>query len=426
MKNKKTLKIVLISLLSIVVLVYFYIMVFNANIDTDPIVDTVYASNYTYDEKLSVQGIVVREEAPLDYSTDNILYYTVDDGSIVRADSEVALIFDNESDALAYKRVNKINDTISMLEGLNTSYENVNTDFEASEKQIVLNVKELIKSVNGNSSIALIDNISELTYSINQRQIVTGEVKDFNGIIKNLKDEKKAIESSFNTYTNSSIRASKPGYFVSFADGYENVFDYDDVKNMTVSEFSNLPQAKEVSDDTIGKVITGLNWYVACRLSPQDAIDLSQASSTIKLSFPDSSCFDIPATLVSLNQVSKQSDAIAVFSCNYMNSPISHLRKETVEISINTHTGLRIDKESIHDDFVTVENSTEKKKVQGVYVLRGSELVFKEIDIIYAGSDFVIINPSPKEGELISGQTVALNDSVVVRGENLYDGKKVK
>lgn len=424
-KNKIT-KIIIGSILSIIALVYFYIMVFNANINSEPIVDTEYASNYTYDEKLTVPGIVVREETLLNYSTDKILYYTVDDGSIVRADSDVALIFENESDALGHKRIELIDKEIEMLEGLNTSHENVNTDFEASEKQIVLNVKELIKSVNSNDCLNFNSEIRELIYSINQRQIVTGEVKDFNDIIKSLKEERLSTLNKFNTESNQSLKASKPGYFVSFVDGYENVFDYENIDRMTVSDFNNMPESRDVSSDTVGKIISGLNWYVACKLSPQDAIDLSQASNSITLSFPDSSCFDIPATLVSLNQVSKQSEAVAVFSCNYMNTPISHLRNDTVEININTHTGLRISKDSIHDDFVISADTGEKVKVQGVYVLRGSQLVFKEIDIAYSGSDFVIIDPSPKEGELISGETVALNDSVVVRGEDLYDGKKVK
>lgn len=431
MKDNKVLKIVCISLLSIIALVYFYIMVFNANIDTEPIVDTEYAARYTYDEKLTVKGMVIREETLLDFNTDKILYYTVEDGSIVRADTDVALIFDNEEDALGYKRINKIDEEISMLEGLNTSYENVNTDFEAAEKQIVLNVRELISSVNSNDCITLSSDIRELTYSINQRQIITGEVKDFNSIIKSLKDERTDILNSCGTYSDTTLKASKPGYFVSFADGYENVFDYKNVANMTLSDFDNMPQRQDVSENTVGKIISGLNWYIACRLTAEDALMLSPLISSheatiLNLSFPDSSCKDIPATLVSINQTSKQSDAIAIFSCNYMNSPLSHLRSETVEISINTYSGLRISKDSIHDDIVKDIDTGKDVKVQGVYVLRGSELVFKEISIVYSGSDFVIIDPNPKEGVLRSGQTVALNDSVVVRGDNLYNGKNVK
>ena len=69
---------------------------------------------------------------------------------------------------------------------------------------------------------------------------------------------------------------------------------------------------------------------------------------------------------------------------------------------------------------------TKKKKVQGVYVLYGNELQFKEISILYSGSDFVICDPSPEEGELFNGETVALYDNVVIEGDDLKDGKIVK
>lgn len=63
--------------------------------------------------------------------------------------------------------------------------------------------------------------------------------------------------------------------------------------------------------------------------------------------------------------------------------------------------------------------------MQGVYVLHGSELIFKEISITYSASDYVLCNPAPAEKVLFSGETLELYDQVVIKGDNLYDGKVI-
>lgn len=88
---------------------------------------------------------------------------------------------------------------------------------------------------------------------------------------------------------------------------------------------------------------------------------------------------------------------------------------------------------AIHDDYV--EKTTyddkgnehkESKKVQGVYVLYGSEVQFKEISIVYAGNDYVLCDSSPTDGTLFSGETISLYDQIITEGDDLYDGKVIK
>ena len=56
-------------------------------------------------------------------------------------------------------------------------------------------------------------------------------------------------------------------------------------------------------------------------------------------------------------------------------------------------------------------------------MLYGNELQFKEVSILYSGSDFVICDPSPDSGVLFNGKTISLYDNVVVEGSDLKDGK---
>ena len=67
-----------------------------------------------------------------------------------------------------------------------------------------------------------------------------------------------------------------------------------------------------------------------------------------------------------------------------MNSDLAQARQEPIEIGLGSYTGLRISKKAIHDDYVTKttyddndNKHTEQVKVQGVYVLHGSEVRFQ-------------------------------------------------
>ena len=71
------------------------------------------------------------------------------------------------------------------------------------------------------------------------------------------------------------------------------------------------------------------------------------------------------------------------------------------------------------------EQVKQEVMVQGVYVLYGSELVFKEIVPLSTYSTFVLCDPNPEEDATFNGETIKLYDEVVVGGTDLYDGKIV-
>ena len=214
-------------------------------------------------------------------------------------------------------------------------------------------------------------------------------------------------------------------------DGFEGVYDYDTVTKLTVEDLNDSPPQKVVLGDSVGKIVSGLDWYIVCELTADEALSLSHSESEPEIIFSSASEEPVPVELVALNQASKQSDAVAVFKCNYMNSSLSNLRQEPVQIIINSFEGVRISKDALHDDYVEVINNEgeptgEKARVQGVYILHGSELMFREVSVIFAGSDFVIVDINPDSAILKSKETIIINDEVVIEGDDLYDGKIVK
>lgn len=425
-KRKKINRYVIIAV-CVLLVGYFSFMFINSNISSSNAVVTEIAREFTFEETISAEGFVVRNETLLDYSGSKVLYYTASDGEIVATGSDVALVFSNETDALNYTKYKEICKEIEVLESLNTSHDNVKTDYSAVDKQISLDIVNIISSVNSNIHAQINKSANDLIYSVNQRQIITGKVDNFDSRIAFLKGEAEKYSSAESSCVDTiTLSGNTPGgYFVASADGYESVYDYDTITKLTVDSYKTDIQPKEVNKNTIGKIVSGLNWYVVCKLSADDALTLSHGSESTEVTFYNTTCKDLPMTLVALNQASKQSDAVAVFKCNYMSAPISHLRNETVQIKVNSFDGIKVSKEALHNDFVTTPQG-ENVKVMGVYITFGNKLEFKEVSILHSDSDFVIVDPNPAQGKLVSGETIQLNDEIVVKGEGLYAGKSVE
>lgn len=421
-----------IGLVAIVFAIVIYVVVtaLNSNMKNSNELTTEIAVKYDYSESISADALIIREETLISNSvSDGVEYYMVNDGDKVAVGTAVAKVFADETDALFYNKVQEIDEKIAVLESLNTPYDNVSTD-SAVDAQIYLNIKSLLSSVNDCNFKDRDSAAESLVYSINQRQRIVGTVTDFNSQIQILQQEKAKYSDAGSSYI-TEIKAPKAGYFVAGIDGYENVYDYDSVTELTVDDLSKAYMPEAISENAVGKIVSGLDWYIVCKLSADEALSLSHSESYPKIIFSSATDEPVPVDLVALNQTSKQSEAVAVFKCNYMNSTLSSLRNESVQIIINSFEGVRLSKDALHDDYVEVVDSEgeptgETARVQGVYILHGSELMFREVSVIFAGSDFVIVDINPDSAILKSDETIIINDEVVIEGDNLYDGKIIK
>jgi len=179
----------------------------------------------------------------------------------------------------------------------------------------------------------------------------------------------------------------------------------------------------------VGKLAPSHEWYAVSILSAEDARRLTQNNS-IRLLDPDSG-EQIPVTVSAINQANVQSEAAVVLRGTTLDSTVSALRKETMQIEINRYIGARVPRSAIHIEHRTrtVTNkdgtqSTEEKDVQGVYIIFGEELKFREISPIYWGENFVICDLNASATFDVS--MMKLYDQVVVGGKDLYDGKEIR
>ena len=418
---------ILMIALSVLAVVYAAYLLISTNFQMYP---TENAVQTTVSDKIYSNGFIIRDENIIRNNTPGVLSYTVHDGDEVKAGGEIAKTYASDDDAASQSKISALQEQLTDLQTLQKTSTAGNIGIDTINNNINNNIILHIKSVNDGNLSDIDDVTNDLLYSINQRQIYTGKITNFNDRISELQSEITTLESKAGKSTGA-ITTEKAGYFLSHCDGYENALDYNNLDRLTVSDLENVKQTK-VSDNAAGKVVSGLKWYVACKVTADEATRLSLWDGSATVLFSDASSESIPAVIKRIYQKTKNSDALLILECDYMNPDLAQARQEPIEIGLGTYTGLRISKKAIHDDYVTKttydENDnkhTEQVKVQGVYVLHGSEVRFRQISILYADDDYVICDPDPDSKELVNGTTVELYDRVILEGDDLYDGKVI-
>lgn len=425
--DKLLFKRILIAVLSILAVVYVVYLLVSSNFDMYP---TENAVQVTVNDTIHSNGFIIRDETVIENSSRGVLSYSLSDGEAVKSSGEIAKIYSTDSDAAAQSKADILEEKVNSLKNLQNVNAGNTTGIDTINNDINNSIVSLYNLVNNNDITKIGSNINSLITSINRQQVFTGKADNFDAEIAEL-------ESQISTLRNTSgksigtISAPKAGYFSAHCDGYENSIKFTDIDKIKLNDLENV-KSSDVSSSVAGKVVNDVEWYIACKVTADEATELNLWDGDATVLFSNASSETIPASVERVYQETKDSDGLLILKCNYMNSELIDTRNEPIEIGLGTYSGLRISKKAIHDDIVTKtttdENGnkhTEEKKVQGVYVLYGSEMNFKQISILYAEDDYVICDPNPDSDVLFNGETVSLYDKVIVEGEGMYDGKVI-
>ena len=426
-KRSQITKRILLGVAIALVLVYIVFLFITTNFMGNNNIVTETAYNYKAYDIVESRCYVARDEEYLPASSNGVLVYDVSDGDKVTSDGVIATAYATQEDVAALQQAEELDRKIEYLESLNSVNTSANIGIDTINGQINDRLLSVMKSINAHDYSGISHEEEDLLTSILRKQILTGEQGNISDKIADLKNQRAAISVGSPTGT---VKAGSAGYFVSKVDGYEKTFDITKLDELTVDDIENASPAEVNPDDYTGKIIKNVNWYLLCPVTADEATALSHADQTVKIRLPSAIDGEIPAKIIGVNAHADGERAVAIIQCNYMNDALSKLRRENIEIIVNEYEGLKISKAALHDDDITYTTTDDKgndtehtERVQGVYVVYGVELVFKQVAIDYSGDDYIICNPAPKEGTLLNGSTVSLYDKVVVEGGDLFNGK---
>ncbi len=405
-KEKKTLYGIIIAFVSLLVIVYIayqaYRLIYNP-------VETETAAEYTVQDTIETNAFVVRDEKYITNKKAGTIIPCVEDGSRVGKDQDVALIFTDPEAADNYSKMQELQSQIERYQKLATQSDNYIFNIEDLDHYIDVAAVDLVTAISDKNFAVIPDRISDLRNSAVTRQIATGTNLDYEARLASLQTQYDTLSKKNTTHT--SIVAADSGFFVNGSDGYEQAVEIKQIKNTTVAQVEKLLKAKPASPPSgcIGKIITEFNWYIVCNID-NDLIGDLRVDNKITVNLPFASINTIEATVLAINENGKKQAAV-VLECNLMNSKISGLRKETVELVVGSYTGLRVPSSAVRVD---------KEGNKGVYVKVGNVAKFRKLEIIYTADDYVLT--ASDKGE----EYVRLYDDIILKGKDLYDGKSIK
>lgn len=371
---------------------------------------------FTAEETETVEGVFVRSEQRVDISGGSSVLYLPDDGERVGRYGLLAKIYNNSGDAESSREIDELKEELSALKTVAASAGTNSASaltLQAIENQIDNKLAKLGSFNQGSDLSALFQLRGGLTELLNKRHLNMGDKTDFSARIALLEKRIATLKNGMGNYKE--VTAPHSGYFFSYSDGLESISP-DQLKKITPEKVDELiDRSSGAALTNTAKLVTEYRWYFAFTLPGEKSVRL--ATSDILVRFPAFSGNKLSAQisqLVKPETGSGEERAAGVLTSIDATSQLCEARVQTAELIIKSNTGIKISSKAIRTALV---DGTEQ---QGVYVLKGTRLAFKQIQPMTVYGDYTLCEEVKKSGWL------TLYDEVVTAGKDLYDGKAVR
>lgn len=393
----------LVCLLVAVYTLYHLIGLFDAELST-------FAAGVTTEHTtLSYDGYFFRDETVLTAKDVGLADYAVSDGTKVSRGQTLATVYSGGADLRG--RLARIDSEIELLEksmnGLAGS-----TDPSKVKASVNDSYGTLIKMLASGESGGLSSEVEKLLTGLNQMDTLwNGEEASAAKTLEKLREERKELISSCGTGT--SYAAKQSGYFYSSPDGFENSFTSAAIETLTGDRFFDLIEATPASTaNAYGKISYTSEWYLVLPVRAGDQ-KYFEDGDVYDILFEENGKTSIPMTFEKSVEDSERGMWLIVFSCDRLPEDFELLRRQSVQITVDSTSGIYVPKDCVkkHDG------------MRGVYILRGSVVHFRQIDILFEGSDYYLVKSGLEGDEEI--EYLQVNDLIILNGKQLFDGMVV-
>ncbi len=347
--------------------------------------DTEEAVLATVNEDIVFDGIIVRNETLVTYNGTGVLDYKYADGSKVSVNSTIAEVFPNEKAIYARDRIAEIDAEIEQLEKAQDPAITNYAEPDALLDGVRGGYNELLDVLESRELDRIPDIKSQIMLNSNMYGVITGTEAGFDDAISALKAEKNKLKNSASA-PGDVIKADKTGYFVSYADGYEDTLKMSEVDKLGEAEINSIIKGEKTPPpNAVGKTFDGYDCKIVGIVKSDPRIT-EDAKVSLKL---NSSRTPYECTVDSVrNEGDKM---IVVLDCDRVDQTLVDSRAISAKLIFDEYQGIRVPRSALRfrgDD-------------KGVYVILGKDISFKKINVIYEGDDFVLSENTSDEEYLL-------------------------
>lgn len=379
------------NLVLVLLLIVFISIVYNFR-NKGVATETALLSDAVFAEE--IQGVFIREEVPVTYSGKGVLSYKVADGGKVGKDTVIADVYPNDEQIARNREIAQLERELAILERI----QNPGTLESAQPASLSDNISEsyraLIYSRDTKDYATLQSELENLLVGMSTYQIITQQVTGFDQQIIDLNARLAELKAATAAPTER-VKSNESAYFVSYCDGYESEFTPDKLDRLTVEQINSVTDRKSDEAAIVGKMIRGYNWYLAGVID--NSRKLYAIGDNIDVRF-DSSDELYEAVIKDIRDEGDASESVIILECSHINENSVAHRVERCELIKGSYSGLKVPREAIRFDDVEYEvrdengevTSTSIVNTKGVYIMKGEQILFKKLDVIYEGSNYVL------------------------------------
>ncbi|MBQ4094866.1 MAG: hypothetical protein IJC65_00375 [Oscillospiraceae bacterium] len=357
------------------------------------------ALEYEVSENISFKGIIVRDETLIKSSSDGVIDYRYSDGSKISAGSLIAECYSSKSEILSKQRIDAYEKEIANLKEAQSYAEADYSDADSVKKLIDEKYSEIINHIQlGEYELAQMDK-SELLMLMNKYNIITGVDEDYNSLIESLTGKIELVKDVYSDPI-STIVSEKGGYFVSVTDGYEEQLNYETIYDLTADDINSIIEnPRKETYGTVGKCFDSYSCKIIGIINTDNPY-FADTYLSVKLS-SGSSSYEV--YVESIEKIDDEGNCIIILDCEMMDSSIIKNRVEQMHLVFDDYKGIKVDRKAIR----FVDNQ------KGVYIIYGEDMLFKKINVIYEGDDFVLAEITDNPDYL------NVYDQIVLEGYNV-------
>jgi len=368
--------------------------------------DTNLALADTIEHSVAGNAYIFRNEKPVIYEGDGVIRYILESGSKVAVGGIIAEVYATREDLEAQQKYENITARINSLELMverarqqSASLETIDRNLRALQTGIVAANK------NKNGSL-LINHSAEVLENLNRRQLTTGEVDSFAALISTLNAERERLSAN-NSGPTHTITAESAGHFVRGGGAFREHISREEVLTANSYFVAGLKDG-EIAENAIGRIISDFEWLIITVIDRAYAQDFPRGRD-IHMNFAGDGIYNVPARIEANN--SEGDITFVVLSSIDIDENLAAVREGNIDLVLRRYHGLRIERRAIRFD---------NEGNQGVFIDAGFLIRWREVDILYAGDGFVLVYRSH------DATGVRAFDNVIVRGNNLYDGRRIR
>ena len=356
-------------------------------------------------------GYIFRNETVLYSQNGGVADYIKKDGDKVSVGDSLATVYSSGSPS-SKAIIRLLDDKIAILEkSVGSGY--ALADLPAVNDGISEAYYALAQAIATKDTGSISEQKDKLLMSMNCHSLLTDESSPVDDTLRTMREQREALISNSGSCVEE--KSADSGFFYTYVDGYEQYFTADAAQSLTLAEYQRLT-SDGVSPDSAaaslayGKLAENSRWYLAMKLS-QISAELFEKGKEYRLLFVENANTVIPMTLVSFINDTENGGALAVFYTDRLPEGFVFSRSQSVSIEVSSISGIYVPKSAVHRGGGTYY----------VYILKGSVVFYRRIDVIYEGSDYYLSATEHTDTE--GAEYLETNELLVIKGGNLFDGR---